>query len=170
MDVKRILLDAFNRSTTVCHEVLSGLDAEAANTQPVPGANSITWLVWHIAREQDAQIAQLGGTEEVWTAQGWYERFGLDLPPESIGYGHTDAEASKVRVDDTGLLLEYLVATAMATIDYVMELDETELDVIIDRAWCPPVTTAVRLVSIADDAAQHAGQAAYVRGLLERRQ
>jgi hypothetical protein len=31
------------------------------------------------------------------------------------------------------------------------------------------VTLGVRLVSVIDDDAQHAGQAAYVRGLLERR-
>jgi hypothetical protein len=30
------------------------------------------------------------------------------------------------------------------------------------------VTMGVRLVSVADDCLQHAGQAAYVRGLLER--
>ena len=30
----------------------------------------------------------------------------------------------------------------------------------------PPVTLAVRLVSVVDDCAQHAGQAGYVRGLL----
>ena len=37
---------------------------------------------------------------------------------------------------------------------------------VVDRAWNPPVTRGVRLVSVVDDAAQHAGQAAYVRGLL----
>jgi hypothetical protein len=31
------------------------------------------------------------------------------------------------------------------------------------------VTLAVRLVSVLDDTTQHAGQAAYVRGLIDRR-
>jgi hypothetical protein len=48
-------------------------------------------------------------------------------------------------------------------------LSDTELDRIVDRRWDPPVTLGVRLVSIADDCLQHGGQAAYVRGLLERR-
>ncbi|HZB66546.1 MAG TPA: DUF664 domain-containing protein, partial [Ornithinibacter sp.] len=37
-----------------------------------------------------------------------------------------------------------------------------------DERWDPPVTLAVRLVSVLNDCAQHAGQAAYVRGLLTR--
>jgi hypothetical protein len=41
-----------------------------------------------------------------------------------------------------------------------------DLDRIVDRRWDPPVTLGVRLVSIADDSLQHAGQAAYARGLL----
>ena len=44
-----------------------------------------------------------------------------------------------------------------------------DLDRIVDRRWDPPVTLGVRLVSIADDEIQHAGQAAYARGLLDRR-
>ena len=45
-------------------------------------------------------------------------------------------------------------------------LTEADLDRIVDQRWDPPVTLGVRLISIADDCLQHAGQAAYVRGLL----
>jgi hypothetical protein len=45
-------------------------------------------------------------------------------------------------------------------------LTPADLDRIVDRRWDPPVTLGVRLVSIADDGLQHAGQAAYLRGLL----
>jgi hypothetical protein len=40
------------------------------------------------------------------------------------------------------------------------------LDRIVDERWDPPVSLGVRLVSVIDDDAQHAGQAAYLRGLL----
>lgn len=166
MNVTEILTDALSRSTEVCHHVLDGLDAATANTVPAPGTNSISWLVWHTARQQDVQIAALAGTEQVWHTAGWQQRFGLDLPAESMGYGHSAEEAARVRVDDVGLLLGYLDDAARASADYVAGLTEADLDEVIDRAWDPPVTRGVRLVSIADDAAQHAGQAAYVRGLL----
>ncbi len=35
----------------------------------------------------------------------------------------------------------------------------------MDRRWDPPVTLGVRLVSVISDGLQHAGQAAYLRGL-----
>jgi hypothetical protein len=38
----------------------------------------------------------------------------------------------------------------------------------VDERWDPPVTLGVRLVSVIGDGLEHAGQAAYVRGLIER--
>ncbi|WOP17794.1 mycothiol transferase [Raineyella sp. LH-20] len=166
MDVKDLLIDGIERSQEACRAVLRGLTADQANTRPGGDHNSITWLVWHIAREQDVQIAPLGGTPEVWTGQGWFERFGLDLPAASMGYGHDTAAVGKVVVSDTALLTGYLDAAVEATKAYISSLTADRLDDIVDERWDPPVTRGVRLVSIIDDAAQHAGQAAYVRGLL----
>ena len=55
------------------------------------------------------------------------------------------------------------------TLDYVRGLTPADLDRVVDEAWDPPVTLGVRLVSVLDDDIQHAGQAAFVRGVLERR-
>lgn len=160
-----ILIDAHARTMHACHGVLEGLDPEGANWRPGGVHNSISWLVWHIAREQDAQIAALAGRDQVWLASGWVDRFALDLPRESMGYGHTPDEVGKVVVADVTLLTGYLNAAADATVAYLRALDAATLDEIVDSRWDPPVTRGVRLVSIIDDAAQHAGQAAYVRGL-----
>jgi hypothetical protein len=40
---------------------------------------------------------------------------------------------------------------------------------VVDPRWDPPVTAAVRLVSVVNDITQHLGQAAYLHGLIERR-
>ena len=58
---------------------------------------------------------------------------------------------------------------AARTRSFLGSLTADDLDRVVDEAWDPPVTLGVRLVSIADDDIQHAGQAAYVRGLLARR-
>ena len=42
---------------------------------------------------------------------------------------------------------------------------DADLDRVVDTNWDPPVTLGVRLVSVMSDGLQHAGQAAYVRGL-----
>jgi len=48
----------------------------------------------------------------------------------------------------------------------VSEVTDDDLDRVVDTRWTPHVTLGVRLVSVLDDDMQHAGQAAYVRGLL----
>jgi hypothetical protein len=53
-----------------------------------PEANSIAWLVWHLTRIQDDHVAGVAGVEQVWTSQGWGERFGLPFDPRDTGYGH----------------------------------------------------------------------------------
>jgi hypothetical protein len=47
-------------------------------------------------------------------------------------------------------------------------VDDAELDRIIDQSYDPPVTVGVRLVSVISDNIQHAGQARYLRGIVDR--
>ena len=54
------------------------------------------------------------------------------------------------------------------TTGWLAELDEKALDQIVDERWDPPVTLGVRLISVLSDDLQHAGQAAFVRGVLLR--
>jgi len=49
----------------------------------------------------------------------------------------------------------------------VSTLTDADLPRIVDTRWDPPVTLAVRLVSVIDDDLEHAGQAAYLRGMIE---
>ena len=161
-----VFIDFFERIVANGESVVDGLTEDQLAHRPTPEANSIAWLVWHAARVQDAQIAHAAGTEQVWHSQGWVDRFGLDLDPDDHGYGQTSEQVAKVRAG-AELLAGYLRATHEATVGYLRGVGEAELDEVIDRDWDPPVTRGVRLVSIADDDAQHVGQAAYLRGLLD---
>lgn len=167
MTPQELFEDAARRPSEVVEHVLDGIDPGVLNTMPGGTANSIAWLVWHAARQQDAQVAQLAGTDEVWAAEGWNERFGLDIADASMGFGHGPEDVAKVRVASPDLLRGYLHAVVERTVDYVHGLTEPQLDDVVDGSWDPPVTRGVRLVSTVDDAAQHLGQAAYVRGLLD---
>ena len=71
-----------------------------------------------------------------------------------------------MRPRDGRALLDYLDAVAARSTAFVAGLDADALDRVVDRRWDPPVTLGVRLVSVVDDCVQHAGQAAYARGLL----
>lgn len=166
MTVSALLSDLFSRPVSVAHDVLEGLGPEAVNYRPAPRANSIGWLLWHGARQQDAQLAPLTGGEEAWTREGWYASFGF--APEDMGFGQDPGEAAAMSFDDPDLLRRYVERVGGLAQEYVQMVKEGDLDTVVDTSWDPPVTLGVRLVSIADDAAQHAGQAAYLKGLLGR--
>ncbi len=167
MEVGDVFADAFGRVQEEVHAVLDGLSQEDLDARPGPEANSIGWLVWHIARVQDDHVAGVAGREQTWTAGGWHDRFGLPLTPTDIGYGHTSEQAARINGIAAAELSAYYDAVHAATLDYVRTVSAADLDRIVDTRWDPHVTLGVRLVSVVNDNQQHTGQAAYVRGLLE---
>ena len=164
-----LLVDAFGRVREVVHRVVDGLTPEQLAFRVDPGANSIAWLVWHLTRIQDDHVADAAQAEQVWTSHGWVERFGLPLDPLATGYGHRAADVAAVRVASGELLVGYHDAVHQQTTSYVQGLGDADLARIVDRSWDPPVSLGVRLVSVIADDLQHAGQAAFVRGVVQRR-
>jgi uncharacterized damage-inducible protein DinB len=163
-----LLEDAFQRVRDSVHPAVSGLSAEDLAFRPDSESNSIAWLVWHLTRIQDDHISGLDGNEQVWTANGWVDRFALPLDVSDTGYGH-DSETVAVVVADAPLLLGYFEEVHERTLAFVRTLVEDDLERVVDENWNPPVTMSVRLVSVIADDLQHVGQAAYVRGILQRR-
>nr|NLI49572.1 DUF664 domain-containing protein [Propionibacterium sp.] len=166
MNANEILIDAARRPVHAAEQVLAGIDPDTLHALPDGRGNSIAWLLWHAARQQDAQVAHLGGTEQVWVTGGWAERLGVDRGPRAIGFGDSLEEVAALRVAEPRLLHDYLAAVVESVVGYIGGLTEDELGEVIDTSWDPPVTRGVRLVSTIDDAAVHVGQAAYARGLL----
>ncbi|MFI0153699.1 mycothiol transferase [Streptomyces lydicus] len=163
-----LLVDAFGRIREAVEEAVDGLDPDEIASRPAEESNSVGWLVWHLTRIQDDHVAGVAGTEQVWTADGWYERFGLPFAADDTGYGHSPEEVAAVRDLSAELLTDYHEAVHDATVQYLAGVEDKDYKRVVDRAWSPPVTLGVRLVSVISDDLQHAGQAAYVRGLLGR--
>jgi uncharacterized damage-inducible protein DinB len=163
-----LLVDGFDRVRDSVREVVDGLDESGLAYRPDPEANSIAWLVWHLTRVQDDHVADVAGSEQLWTVGGWVERFRLPFDVQATGYGQSAADVGEVRAS-AELLAGYQDAVHNATVDYLKTLDDDDYARVVDDRWDPPVTLAVRLVSVVNDATQHVGQAAYVRGLLSRR-
>jgi uncharacterized damage-inducible protein DinB len=164
-----LLTDGFGRIREVVHQAVDGLRAEQLAYRVDPDANSIGWLVWHLTRVQDDHVADVAGTDQVWLAGGWADRFDLPLDPREIGYGHSSQQVASVTVPSAELLTGYYDAVHQATLDFVGGLTDVDLARVVDTRWDPPVTLAVRLISVISDDLQHAGQAAYLRGVLQRR-
>jgi uncharacterized damage-inducible protein DinB len=164
-----LLADAFGRIGEEVHAAVDGLTPDQLSYRVDDQANTIAWLVWHLARVQDDHVAGVAGIEQVWIAGGWKDRFGLPFPAREIGYGQRPEDAAKVRVDSPDLLTGYYDAVAAQTLEYVSGLTEADLDRVVDESWDPPVTLGVRLLSVVSDDLQHVGQAAFVRGVVLRR-
>ncbi|CAN5261522.1 mycothiol transferase [soil metagenome] len=165
---RALLLDSFGRIGDLVHEVLGGVEPPALTHRVDPEANTIAWLMWHVARVQDDHIAGLAHTDQAWMAEGWAERFDLAVDPGDIGYGHSTAEVATLDGADPHDLLNYHDAVAARTLTYVEGIDDGELARVVDGSWDPPVTASIRLVSVIGDCLQHLGQAAYLRGVAER--
>lgn len=168
MDTNGLLLDAFGRVQGVVHRALEGLSADALTFRPDADANSIAWLVWHLTRVQDDHLADVAGTEQVWTRDGFFGGFSLPFAPSATGYAHRSADVAAVQVSAPDQLLGYHDAVHDETCRFIGGLGEADLDRIVDERWDPPVSLGVRLISVIADNLEHAGQAAYLRGMSER--
>jgi uncharacterized damage-inducible protein DinB len=166
VDASSLLLELYGRVPPLAGEVVEGLDSEALTRQAGPGANTIGWLVWHLARVEDVHIAEILETGQIWETGDWAERFGVEPDPSNSGYGHSGDEMLTIRPGGPADLLDYLDAVNARTTSFLEGLTAEDLDRVVDERWDPPVTLGVRLVSIADDGLQHVGQAAFLRGLL----
>ena len=160
-----LLADAFERVRGSVHRAVDGLTIEQLTARVGPDANTIAWLIWHLTRIQDDHIADVAGRDQVWIAAGFAERFALPFVKEATGFGQTTDEVGAVRAP-AELLVAYSDAVHEQTRSYVVQLRDDDLDRVVDTAWNPPVTLAVRLVSVISDDLQHAGQAAFVRGIV----
>ncbi|HTP14454.1 MAG TPA: DinB family protein [Streptosporangiaceae bacterium] len=168
MNSADLLIDAFGRVQEITTQVVGGLTPEQLTYRPAADVNSIAWLVWHLTRIQDDHVAAAAGSEQVWISAGWAERFELPFSPAATGYGHGPQEVAAVVVKSGGLLTGYHDAVCGRTTSYLRDLTDADLDRVVDESWHPPVTLGVRLVSIISDDLQHAGQAAYLRGIITR--
>ena len=168
MEIHDLLLELYGRIREHVHQAVDGLTAEELTATP--------------ERLQPDRLDRLAPHPGAGPPRGRAARPAADLGvgglgpplrrgsrPQNTGFGHGPEEVAAIRPEGPEVLAEYYAAVAARTDDLLRRLRPADLDRVVDRRWDPPVTLGVRLVSIADDDIQHAGQAKYVRGLLERR-
>ncbi len=168
MNVAEIYAEAYRRITEVVRQAVEAMSLDNVLWRPEPGSNPIAWLVWHLSRIQDDHVAEIAGHPQQWETGRWAGRFGLAEGTAETGHGHTAEQVAALRPDDVATLLDYHQRVADASQSYLGGVDEAELGRIIDTRYDPPVTVGVRLVSVLSDNLQHAGQARYLRGMIER--
>lgn len=166
MKMTQLSSEILERAQERFTETLDQMNVSQANTMPNPLIKSVTWLIWHTARELDYQLSELNKSEPLWISAGWSEQFNLDLPNDTQDWQHTPEEAAKVVVEDKNLVQAYLAASIDFTKNYLANLEEESLSDVVDTNWTPAVTRQARIISAIDDAVMHSGQAVYTRRLV----
>jgi hypothetical protein len=170
MNSADLIVDALGRIRETVSDTIYGLTPAQLAYRVEVDANPIAWLVWHLTRIQDDHVAAAFGVPQVWQAGGWAARLGLHASSMETGYGHNKLQVASIAdsVSLSGLLADYHEATYEQSVKLVSGITDADLDRVVDASWRPPVTLGVRLVSVINDSMQHAGQAAYVRGIVLR--
>jgi len=163
-----LLIDLFERIRDAVYPAVNALSVDELAYRPDDQSNSISWLVWHLTRVQDQAVSSFMGREPVWTSDGWFDRFALQLDPGDTGAGHDPATVAKVS-SAAGPLLDYFEDVHQRTVAWLRSLDDGALSKVLDDAAVPPVTVGSKLDAVIADDLQHVGQAAYVRGIVQRR-
>lgn len=167
MEGATLVIDALARVRDMARATLADLSPAELVAPPRP---HIAWLVWHLARVQDANISGLIGRQQLWISDKWHARF--DMPPDARDYGsghrHTEAQVDAFTVKDKQLLMDYLDAVLARSKDYLSGVSNEDLGRELDEPQYQPLPTlGVRLVSVITCNLRHAGQIEYLRGLIK---
>ncbi len=169
MDCNDLIVDGLNRVEEDFRQTLLGLSAEQLAFRPAEHANSIAWLAWHLSRVEDDHVSEIAGRPQAWIEERWHERFGKPADPSDTGFGYSAEQVAAVSPEGAEVLVAYYAVVHNRSLAHLAAASCADMDRVIDTRWDPPVTVGVRLVSVVNDATQHVGQMAYLRGLIEGR-
>lgn len=112
---------------------MDGLSEADMRARPAKSVNSIVWLLWHMARTEDASVNLVVTNGRQVLDDTWIRRLGVDC--RHIGTGMTEAEVSELTLRaDLAAVRAYRSAVARRTREVVGSLPA--------KAWDEPVTFA----------------------------
>ena len=164
MQATEVLIQILDMNRDMVNRALDGLTDEELAKRPTDQCNSIGWLVWHLARAEDALVSAGQKSPELWVEQGWHQKFGMD--PEGSGYKHTAEDLAAFKVPSADLLKGYWAATEEKTRDYLRSLSPEDLDRQVPSLAGDGTMPLASLFNYAvNEALVHGGQIAYLRGM-----
>ena len=84
------IINCLERNWTMIEAALAGMDDEVLNRAPANECNSAAWILWHMTRVLDMFIHfRLQDAEQMWTKDGWAEKFKVEKGIEDRGVGWT---------------------------------------------------------------------------------
>jgi hypothetical protein len=113
--------DVAEGQTPTVERWLGGLSDEQMRARPGPGMNSIVWLLWHMARTEDAAVNLVVHAGRQVLDDAWARRMGIDH--RDIGTGMTEDEVAALTAHaDVPAVWAYRSAVGIRTRAVVREL------------------------------------------------
>ena len=162
MDAVSFISDCLSQVHLRLLATCDDLTADQLLWRPAPTANNIGFILWHLARHEDARITETGDLgEDVWATGSWHERFGQPVtapdPGDRMGL-------RQLAIPSLDILVGYAEAVHQRSISYVSGLTPDSLDQPTDPAR-PEHTRAGSLRHLITHKNNHHGQIDYLRGL-----
>jgi len=161
------------------------LDDDQMRMRPAPGLNSLVWLLWHMARTEDAAVNPVVAARDQVLDDAWMRR--MNVPWRIIGTGMTDEEVGAMTARaDVAAVRAYRSAVGRRTREVVTTLRAEAWDEVVGlddirrggaagafRDWVEgasyPWLGWTRAEQLASSAlrhnAAHVGEAVTIRGL-----
>ena len=161
---------ALQRNWDMVSTAVAGVDDDTLSRMPNDQSNPMNWLVWHMARVGDRLIhGRLQGADQLWTAGGWHEKFGMPAESDEIGMGWSGQQVADWPAPSREALMGYYGAVNEAARDYISGLNADDLERRVSAPGPAGSTMAAgeALGILVWDNIVHGGQVAYLRGYFE---
>ena len=131
MMLRRWILDDLEQ-IRFSHRITAGAVAKARWTErPRPDANSVAFLVWHMARWHDLSVNLFVRNVETVYERGWMQQLGLDPAP---GTGFTSDQVDELgALADPEILEAYFNAVLDETETWLNSIDDPMLGVVLEE-------------------------------------
>ena len=161
------IINCLERNWTMIEAALAGMDDEVLNRAPANECNSAAWILWHMTRVLDMFIHfRLQDAEQMWTKDGWAEKFKVEKGIEDRGVGWTAEQVAAWAPPSREVQEGYYLAVKTAAQAYLANVTEEELGREIILPPLPePRSIAACIGQVMWDNLAHGGQIAYLRGL-----
>ena len=114
---------------------LDGLTPQELAKRPTDESNSIGWLMWHTARDEDYLISFAQQQPQIWVREGWHKKFNMAPGSVDIGVGQTAEEVAAFEVPDVNTLISYFQAVREETKEYLESTTVTDLGNEMPDPW-----------------------------------
>jgi|TARA_B100001146_G_C16181171_1_gene434667 hypothetical protein len=166
MSGNRAIVSALERNWQMVTSAVSDVNEPLLSAQPNEESNSMSWLVWHMARVTDRLIhMRLQDAPQIWSVDGWFTKFNMPDEPDDMGMGWSKEQVSAWQSPSKEILMEYFAKANSAAADYISSLSDTDLS--REIPWTAPTVTMPMeeaLGILLWDNIVHGGQVAYLRG------